>query len=447
MKSEAQKQLLLRRAEVATLAHGCHDKQLAFVRDKSDRIAVLAGRRSGKSHGVCVRLLRACRMHPGETVAAIALSRGKAWQIYGSALERIGRNLGIKLERKTIEGQLSIVTPWGSRIWIAGCANTAEVEKFRGDRLAAVAIDECDSMRAYLQPLVEDSVGPALEDLGGWLSLSGTPGAIPDGYFWQATTGQHIDWSVHRFDVRDNTYMPSPDDILAKAQRRLPDATYRREWLGEWVRDDDALIYHYDAQRNGCRVADVQAAHTVIGIDLGYVDSCAWVVLKYTPGDAHRYIVECKQEAGLPPSRAAAYTEQLMRKYPGAILVADVGGLGKGYATEWAYRYGIHVSAADKQGKAGYTSMMAGDLLNGSLKVDPYTCSELLNEWQLLQWNEDRTNHDERCANHLSDAALYAWRRATGQYSPVMVDNRTENQKVRDEFIRESGKRKNVKRY
>lgn len=445
--NEAQRELLLRRAECAAMAKGCHSKQLSFVQDKADRIAVLAGRRSGKSHGACVRLLRSCRMHPNETAVAIALSRGKAWQIYGSALERIAKSMGITLERKTIEGQLSMVTPWGSRIWIAGCANSSEVEKFRGDRLIAASIDECDSMRPYLQQLVEDSVGPALEDLGGWLSLSGTPGAIPEGYFWEATTGKQVDWSVHQFDVRDNSYMPNPENILEKARRRLPAATYQREWLGRWVRDHDALIYDYDANRNGCRTDQVQATHTVIGIDLGYVDACAWVVLKYTPGDAHRYIVECKQATELPPSRAAAYTEQLMRKYPGAALIADVGGLGKGYATEWAYRYGIHVTPAEKTSKAGFTSMMAGDLLSGSLKVDPYTCSELLNEWQLLQWNEDRTNHDDRCANHLSDAALYAWRRASGQYSPEVVDTRTENERVRDKFIAQADRRKNAKKY
>jgi hypothetical protein len=435
---QAKKELLLRKADCIRISNSCHEKQLAFVNDKNDRIAVLAGRRSGKSHGQAIRLLRTCRMNPGETVVAIALSRGKAWQIFGSALERIGELYDIKLQRKTIEGQLSIVTPWKSRIWIAGCDNKSEVEKFRGDRLAAAAIDEADSMRSYLGNLVEDAVGPALEDLGGWMCLSGTPGAIPEGYFYDATTGKLIDWSLHHFDVRNNTYMPNPFSILEKAQRRLPDATFKREWLGEWVRDDEALIFSFDAARNSCRNEQVQAQQTIIGIDLGYVDACAWVVLKYTPGDKYRYIVECKQEVGLTPSKSAAITEQLIRKYPGAILVADVGGLGKGYVTEWAYRYSIQVEAAQKQKKAGYIAMMSSDLLEGSLRVDPYSCASLLNEWEVLQWNEDRTNHDERCQNHLSDAALYAWRRASGKYQEEIEDTRTEDEKIKDKYIKDN---------
>ena len=33
-----------------------------------------------------------------------------------------------------------------------------------------------------------------------------------------------------------------------------------------------------------------------------------------------------------------------------------------------------------------------------------------MDEWRLLQWDEDRPKEDDRFENHLSDAALYAWR-------------------------------------
>ena len=35
---------------------------------------------------------------------------------------------------------------------------------------------------------------------------------------------------------------------------------------------------------------------------------------------------------------------------------------------------------------------------------------EILDEWDLLQWDEDRRKEDSRFENHLADACLYAWR-------------------------------------
>ena len=51
---------------------------------------------------------------------------------------------------------------------------------------------------------------------------------------------------------------------------------------------------------------------------------------------------------------------------------------------------------------------MNSDLHCGFIKV--YEGCELLDEWDLLQWDEDRKKEDSRFENHLSDACLYAWR-------------------------------------
>jgi hypothetical protein len=38
-------------------------------------------------------------------------------------------------------------------------------------------------------------------------------------------------------------------------------------------------------------------------------------------------------------------------------------------------------------------------------------CADLIEEWSVLQWDEDRLAPDARYRQHASDAALYAWRR------------------------------------
>ena len=51
---------------------------------------------------------------------------------------------------------------------------------------------------------------------------------------------------------------------------------------------------------------------------------------------------------------------------------------------------------------------MNSDLASGYVLIDEN--SELLDEWRLLQWDDDRRKEDPRFENHLSDACLYAWR-------------------------------------
>ena len=51
---------------------------------------------------------------------------------------------------------------------------------------------------------------------------------------------------------------------------------------------------------------------------------------------------------------------------------------------------------------------MNSDLAAGNILVNEL--SDLVDEWRLLQWDEDRRKEDGRFDNHLADACLYAWR-------------------------------------
>jgi hypothetical protein len=367
----------------------------------------------------------------------VAVSAGKAVQIFWSAAKRLDRQMMLGLSLRVVNGQTYITTPWGNMIWLAGCSDKGDIEKFRGDRYCCAVVDEADSLRVYLRQLVEDAIGPALTDLGGWLGLSGTPGPIPSGYLYDATEGVLADWSVHRWTVADNPHMPDPQGILARAKRRLPEATFRREWMGEWCRDDDALVFPYDAAKNRLE-RSIPGASTVIGVDLGFNDACAWVVMQYLRGHPQRDFVHVEKRTQCIPSAAAAHTERLRREYPGAVVVADTGGIGKGYVSEWTARFGIPVIPAVKQQKAGAIAMMRGDLLLGNLKVDPQKCEQLLDDWQVLQWNEDHTDFDERSSRaggghaDIAHAALYAWRFVSAPYRPEVEARATEDHRERE---------------
>ncbi len=108
------------------------------------------------------------------------------------------------------------------------------------------------------------------------------------------------------------------------------------------------------------------------------------------------------------PSQIAMKTREYMDAYNIEIAVADTGGLGKSIVEEFRQRYHLPIRPAEKSKKGSYIEMMNSDFQRGLIKVSPH--SAIVDEWELLQWQEDRKKEDSRYENHLSDACLYAWR-------------------------------------
>jgi hypothetical protein len=192
----------------------------------------------------------------------------------------------------------------------------------------------------------------------------------------------------------------------------------QREYFARWVRDDDALCYPYDHERNG--VLSLPAGDWVytIGIDLGVVDACAFVVGAYRRGLPDRYIVHAEKHVGMIPSRAAIKVEELLQRFPHARVVADAGGLGKAYVAEWQETYGLPVEAADKVGVAGQIGLCAGWLKTGEAKLLVGECRPLLEELAELWWSADRKGHDSACEDHCADAMRYCLMAMTPVYRP-----------------------------
>ena len=206
--------------------------------------------------------------------------------------------------------------------------------------------------------------------------------------------------------------------------------TFLREYFGEWVHDTEALVYPYEASRNAIGRADSvdpreQARaipdapmHKVLGIDLGYEDSTAFVLLGYVPGYPRVFVLESWKRQHLIPSAIAAHINQWKQTHRPGQIVADAGALGKGYVEEFNQRYGLGVAYAEKQHKMAYVEMLRGDISSGALLFDPFKTRDLLDELAVLQWNEDHDGFDERFQDHCADALLYAWRACKAGYRP-----------------------------
>lgn len=420
-------------------------EQRKFVEDPSRHKAALCSRRAGKTHAAVVSLILAAQDHPGVTVLYLALTRESAKKLAWKPLIAFNDQyqLGLKFQHSELEATL----PNGSIIKVAGADDVRRVERLRGDKYKLAIIDESQSFRpSILAYLRKDILRLSLVDYRGTLILMGTPGPAPTGLFYDVTTGSEGGWSVHRWTIFDNPFIPHAAEEFEEEKRQNrwneDHPTLQREWLGRWVRDLGSLVYPYSPERNRIdRLPSYTSGEWrhALGIDFGVTNATAFVVVAWHENDPTLYIVESESKTGVIPSEAAEIVKDYQRRYDFSRIVGDIGGLGKAFSEEMRRRHAIPVQPAQKADKRGFQELMGGDLTSGLIKVIGPKNQTLIDEWQTIQWTADRSKEDDRYSNHAADAALYVWREAKHYTAEIPVPPRTSplsEDEIRAEIVR-----------
>jgi len=418
MSQKAALKILARKLEAGKkqfhLEDYCFDKQLQFIQDPAKRKTGVCSRRSGKTISCSADLFNTA-LHEKGDVAYITLSRITAKRIIWRELLQLCKlyNVNAKIDNT----ELNITMPNGSVIYVSGAKDESEIEKFRGLALRKVYIDESQSFRSYIQELIEDVIEPSLIDYDGTLILIGTPGPVPAGYFYEAS--HSMGWSHHSWTMHDNPFIEKKSGKTADQQIRelcerrgvpLTDPSIRREFFGEWTRDDNSLVFRYNPAINNYSGVP-QNLTVVFGIDIGWRDSDAIAVLGYDNTDQRVYLLEEYIKDKQTIGQLADAIDKLRMKYEPVKIVMDAGALGKKIQEEIRMRYTIPVEAADKQRKLEYIALMNDDIRTGRFKT--YIGSRWAEDANLVSWDYNdpsrpaisTTYHSDIC-----DAVLYAWR-------------------------------------
>lgn len=390
------------------------DKQREFIDDPAKLKAAVCTRRAGKTT-VCAEYMleTACKM-PGVLIPYITLTRQNAKNVMWKELRaRLRAN---NIPAKFNETELIVTLPNGSQIWLLGAMHADDMERLRAPKYPLAVVDECASFGPHFKQMIEEVIEPALVDYDGTLVLVGTPGAICDGAFYDATTKSDSPYSVHRWSILDNPFIPNARAWLErrKKARGWTDTTpaYMREWLGMWVRDEESLVWRFDRDRNVWKAAPAGNLIRVCGIDFGWTDQTAFVVLGFSENDPHVYVEHTFARSGLTVSDIVEEYNRLNRKYQFDHVVADSGGLGKTIIEEMRKRFGIPVRPAEKSAKADFIELANSDISRGLVQVNPAE-EEFIDEVRRLQWDEKKLPkrvEDQRYPNHRSDAFAYAYR-------------------------------------
>lgn len=231
--------------------------------------------------------------------------------------------------------------------------------------------------------------------------------------------------------LADNPHLDAVSYREALAQL---DSTTRKQLLeGVWVRDGGGLVYHAFQEARNLLPAGVTCERHVLGIDYGFTDETAFTIVGWNEHDPCAYVLESYKRQGMTPSDAAEEVVELRKRYTLDRIVADVGGLGKGYAEEAIRRFRLPIEPAEKTNKIGYIRLMNGDLEGSRIRLVGPMCEPLVSEWLELPWHEDRKKESDGFANHCADSALYAWRAVFAFLEKPKEKPLTEEERIRKE--------------
>lgn len=392
--------------------------QNAFINDPSRFISAQCSRRAGKTNGLAIKFIKTMEKHPKSQCLYLGLTQDSAREIMWPVLHEINDkfNLGCTF----LESKLEMKHPNGARIKLMGADLKNFIKRLKGRKYPAVGVDEAQDFGVHLQSLIDDVLTPSIADYeDSWIALTGTPGPVPQGYFFQVTNEKKYGYSHHEWTLMENPHMPDPQGfvkgLIAKREWADDNPTLLREYRNRWVLDVDALWIRYKEKINHFQQLpiNVKKWNYLLGIDIGFKDADALAVLAWSDEDPCTYLVE---EIITPKQDITALIDQInstSKKYDFSKMVIDQGGLGLKIAEEMRKRHGVSVQAADKKQKQENVGILNDALRLGKFKAKG--SSRFAQDSYLVQidWEHstpDRIVVKKKPHSDIIDAVLYAFK-------------------------------------
>ncbi len=398
----------LKRAALSPLS----DKQLAFVVDQARRQCVITSRQSGKTTGLLKKLTQAAHEINGADLLYVATTRDAARDPFWERLKLYCDEHKIKAQPN--ETMLEMRWDNGAKISLRGVPDIKRANRLRGPTRHMAVIDEAQNYPdAVLKTLVVDVLEPSLMAHRGRLVLAGTPGLQPKGFFYDASVNDA--YAQHRWGLESNPiYSGRVDEVIGDILRQYgwtrDTPSFRREYLGEWCADTEAAVYRV-TEANLYADAPAGEWRYVIGVDFGYRDEAAFVVIGWRAHDPTLYVVHEDSEQELLVDGYVSRIRHLIKEYAPVAVVGDAGALGKTLTETLLQNHSIPIEAADKRDKPTAIRQVNSDLHKGAIFMRR---DGLFEQMSTLRWHPEKIGLLEQpgMPNDRCDAFLYAYRKA-----------------------------------
>ncbi len=388
-----------------------------FVNDISRFVVAQCSRRAGKTNGLALRFFKTMDKHPKSQCIYLGLTLDSARDIMWPVLQEINEKYGLGC--KFLESRLTMTHPNGAKLRLFGADMSNFIKRLKGRKYPGAAVDEAQDFGPHLQALIDDVLTPSIADYeDGWIALTGTPGPVPNGYFFDITEKRRFGYSVHKWTLLDNPHMPNPraflDDLLKKREWDQLNPTYLREYLNQWVLDVESLWIKYRADKNSYLSIDkTKKWEYILGVDVGFKDADALAVVAWCEEGPTTYLVEelVTPQQGL--TELANQIKAMDEKYKIGKMVIDEGGLGKKLAEELRRRYHIPIQGAEKTRKQETVEFLNDSLRLGQFKAK--SSSRFAQDSYLVQIDWDKSRPDKiivkkKPHSDIIDAVIYAYK-------------------------------------
>lgn len=270
------------------IIHTLFDKQLQVLNAGNGTILACCSRRAGKTHMEVAIILIECLRKPRTKCMYIGETMELSESLFDKAANDIIDACNLKDKRGRRFNWRKMDN--GSEVMIRGLSNTKDPDQIRGQAAKVIVIDEFFHLKSELLEYMQREVlEPMQMDFADDYKFicAGTPPQV------KGTYGEHVwrTWDVPKFTWtwRDN---PHPVDIKKRKEyvdKILHDkgldwtsSFARREYNGEWVYDEDLLLYP-DVHTYNPREAmpSIKASRVLFGVDYGVGDNdtiwgCVW---------------------------------------------------------------------------------------------------------------------------------------------------------------------------
>lgn len=421
---------------------GLTTEQIAYVMNPAKRRTNHSGRRSGKTYSVLRWLVAEWDSRPGQTSVFVATSQGHAMSIGWETFRILARDMGWKVEPNKAVGGFTF--PNGFQLIFDGAKDRPSADRLRGwPKVWRVNIDECGAFSdEMLQYLVQSVVEPMLADTNGDLSLSGTPSPLGEGFYDDAMDLYGADFC---WDARSNPHLAIKgedffEQVLANNGWKPDHPTFRREYLGERVKDSSVMIYKvgYEPYEPPPR-----EGYTAMGVDIGWDDGFGFSVVRQRAGQPGVHVMEAIAESHMGFGRAAAVMDKLYREYKvSEIFVDTAGGGGRTLCESFALHYNLPAKPVKKAGVRNQIELVRSFLSAETMKGTRGKTEQLWGELRRMPWNDDRDGHREGYQDECINATQYALTGAGFTGLTNWEEEKTQEQKYWDEI--EARKRRAV---
>jgi hypothetical protein len=266
---------------------------------------------------------------------------------------------------------------------------------------AALGADAQEAFNISLRPTLDKPNSKAIfistpRGKNNWFSVFFQRGFSPEFPEWYSITA----------DYTENIRMKESD--VQEAKRSMSRAEFEQEYMASFTTFEGQIYASFDSTKHVKYFEVSDSLEYIAGLDPGYKDPTAFIVIVYDPKLNIFHVIDEYQEAQATTDIHAQKFNSFVFKY--GIESIFIDSASAQFASDLAYSYDLATTKAKKQVNEGIAYVQTL-IENDRLLVSP-NCTYTLSMLDQYRWKMDavsgieRPNHDIH--SHMADALRYA---------------------------------------